>query len=119
MKHLSGEPTNNAIVHLLFVNQPSDMLVQGIPISNGEEPSPPQWNLVADKDVIPWYTALFTFVEAYLEDNGGMVVFMPCGLSYELHKLAQKAGFEVKTEWICNQSEPFVHPNFPNMMVSF
>ena len=48
-----------------------------------------------------------------------MVVLMPFGLSYELYKLAQKVGFKVKAKWVCNQSEPLVHPNFPHMMVHF
>ena len=41
------------------------------------------------------------------------------GLSYELYRLAQKEGFEVKAEWVCSQAEPLVHPNFPHMMVCF
>ena len=48
-----------------------------------------------------------------------MVVLMPFGLSYELYKLSQKVGFEVKAEWVCSQAEPLVHPNFPHMMVRF
>ena len=74
---------------------------------------------MADGDLIPWYSALFSFVEAYLEDDGCMVVLMPFGLSYELYRLAQKVGFEVKAEWVCSQAEPLVHPNFPHMMVRF
>ena len=113
------EPTSNNIVHLLLVNQPTNTLVHGIPILDSVEPSPPEWNLIANGDLIMWYSALFAFAKAYLEDNGGMVVLMPFGLSYELYRLAQKIGFEVKAEWVCNQSEPLVHPNFPHMMVHF
>ena len=47
----------------------------------------------------------------------GMVVLMPCGLTFELHRLAQKSGMEVKVEWICNQPEPLIHPQFPHMLV--
>ena len=113
------EPLSNDIVHLLLIIQSTDTLIHGIPIPDGAKPSSPEWNLVADGDLIPWYSALFEFAKAYLEDDGCMVVFMPFGLSYELYRLAQKVGFEVKAEWVCNQAEPLVHPNFPHMMVRF
>ena len=48
--------------------------------------------------------------DAYLDDDDDMIVMMPFGLSYELHRLAQKVGLEVKAEWICTQPEPLVHP---------
>ena len=118
-RHLSREPTNKAIVHLILLNWPSDTLVHGIPIPDNEEPSPLEWNFIANGDLIPWYMALFTFLEAYLEDDTGMVVLMSCELYYELYKLAQKVGFEVKAEWIFNQFKPQVHSNFLDMMVSF
>ena len=110
---------SNGIVHLLLVNESTNTLVHGIPISDGAEPSRPKWNLVANGDLIPWYSTLFSFAEAYLEDNGCMVVLMPFKLSYKLYRLAQKVGFEVEAEWVCSQAEPLVHPNFPHMMVCF
>ena len=97
-RHLDGEPTNQAIIHLLLVNQPSNTFVHRIPNPDDHEASPPDWNLVPEGNLIPWYTSLFAFVEAYLDDNGGMIVMMPFGLSYELHRLAQKVGMEVKAE---------------------
>ena len=116
-RHLGGEPTNQAVVHLLLVNQPSDTFVNRIPIPDTHDASPPDWNVVPERDLIPWYISLFAFVDAYLDDNEGMIVMMPFGLSYELHRLAQKVGLKVKAEWICTQPEPLVHPQFPNMMV--
>ena len=116
-RHLGGEPTTQPVVHLLLVNQPSDTFVNGIPIPDTHDASPSDWNVVPEGDLIPWYTSLFAFADAYLDDDGGMILMMPFGLSYELHRLAQKVGLEVKAEWICTQPEPLVHPQFPNMMV--
>ena len=116
-RHLGGEPTNQAVVHLFLMNQPSDTFVNGIPISDTHDASPPDWNLVSEGDLIHWYTSLFAFADLYLDDDGGPIVMMPFELSYELHRLAQKVGLEVKAEWICTQLEPLVHPQFPNMMV--
>ena len=116
-RHLGGEPTTQPVVHLLLVNQPSDTFVNGIPIPDTHDASPPDWNVVPKGDLIPWYMSLFAFADAYLDDDGGMIVMMPIGLSYELHKLAQKVSLEVKAEWICTQPELLVHPQFPNMMV--
>ena len=93
--------------------------MNGIPILDTHDASPLDWNVVPEGNLIPWYTSLFAFVDAYLDDDGGMIVMMPFGLSYELHRLAQKVVLEVKAEWICTQSEPFVYPQFPNMMVCY
>ena len=64
-----------------------------------------------------WYRALFSFGETYLKDDGGLLVFMPHGLSYDLQRHATKQGWIVKAEWTCHQSEPLVHVLFPGMMV--
>ena len=109
MRHLGGEPTNQAIVHLLLVNQPSDTFVNGIPILDTHDASPPDWNVVLEQNLIPWYTSLFAFADTYRDDDGGMIVMMPFGLLHKLHRLAQKVGLKVKAEWICTQSE-LVHP---------
>ena len=116
-RHLSGDVTSDAVVHLPLMNQPSNTFVHGIPAPNGNDASPPEWNVVPNGDLILWYKSLFAFAEEYLDDDRGMVVLMPCGLTFELHRLAQKGGMEVKAEWICNQPEPLVHPQFPHMMV--
>ena len=91
--------------------------MNGIPIPDTHDASPLDWNVVSEGDLILWYTSLFAFADAYLDDDDGMIVVMSFGLSYELQRLAQKVGLEVKVEWICTQPEPLVHPQFPNMMV--
>ena len=116
-RHLGGDLTSDAVVHLLLVNQPYDTFVHGIPTPDGDDASPPKWNVVSDGNLIPWYKSLFAFAEEYLDDDRGMVVLMSCGLTFELHRLAQKGGMEVKAEWICTQLEPLVHPQFPHMLV--
>ena len=88
----------------IVVYQPLDTFVHGILASEGDDTTPPDWNLIPDGDFIPWYSSLFEFSEAFLDDNGGLVVLMPCGLSFELHRLAHRVGLEVKAKWICNQS---------------
>ena len=116
-RHLSGDLTSDAVVHLLLVNQPSDTFVHRIPALDGDDTSPPEWNVVTDGNLIPWYKSLFAFAEEYLINDGGMVVLMLCGLTFELHRLAQKGGMEVKAEWICYQPEPLVHLKFPHLLV--
>ena len=115
--HLNGDLTSNAVVHFLLVNQPFDTFVHEIPAPEDDDASPPEWNVVPDGNLIPWYKSLFAFTEEYLNNDEGMVVLMPCGLTFELHRLAQKDGMEVKTKWLCNQPEPLVHPQFSHMLV--
>ena len=110
---------SQGVVNLVLVYQPSDTFVHGIPAHEGDDATPPNWNLIPDGDLIPWYSSLFEFSEAFLDDDGGLIVLMPCGLSFELHRLAHRAGLEVKAKWICNQSQPLVHPLFPHMMVRY
>ena len=116
-RHLGGKPTIQPVVHLLLMNQLSDTFVNGIPIPDTHDASLFDWNVVPKEDLIPWYTSLFAFADAYLDDDGGMIVMMLFELSYELYRLAQKVGLEVKAEWICTQLERLVHPQFSNMMV--
>ena len=50
---MGGEPTNQAVVHLLLVNQPSDTFVNGIPIPDIHDASLPDWNVVPEGNLIP------------------------------------------------------------------
>ena len=79
----------------------------------------PDWNNFASgtksKD---WYWTLFSFSDMYLEDDGGLLVFMPHGFTYDLQRHASKQGWVVKAEWMCYQTEPLVHVLFPWMMVN-
>ena len=106
-------------MNLLFIFQPSNTFVHGIPASKGDDVAPLEWNLIVDDDLIPWYTSLFEYLEAFLDDDGGLVVLMPCALSFELLMLAHRAGLEVKAKWICNQSQPLAHSLFLHMMVRY
>ena len=104
-------------MNLLLIYQPSDTFVHEIPASEEHDATPLEWNLIPDGNLIPWYSSLFEFSEAFIDNDGGLVVLMSCGLSFELHRLAHRAGLEVKAQWICNQSQPLVYPLFPHMMV--
>ena len=68
-RHLSGDLTNNTIVHLLLVNQPFDTFVHEISTLDGEDVFPPEWNVVPDRNLIPWYKSLFAFAEEYLNND--------------------------------------------------
>ena len=93
----------------------------GTPVMNVSGPglsaTIPEWNNFGpgtrSKD---WYRALLSFGETYLEDGGGLLVFMPHGLSYDLQRHATKLGWVVKAEWTCHQSKPLVRVLFPGMM---
>ena len=94
----------------------------GMPIMNVSGPglsaTIPEWNNFGpgtrSKD---WYRTLFFFGDTYLEDDDGLLVFMPHELSYDLQSHATKQGWVVKAEWMCHQSEPLVYVLFPGMMV--
>ena len=57
------------------------------------------------------------FADTYLDDDGGLLVFMPNGLTYELLKNAVRLGYCIKGEWICDQPQPLMHAIFEDMMV--
>ena len=79
----------------------------------------PNWNNFAPGTKLKdWYQTLLSFSDTYLEDDGGLLVFMPHGVTYDLQRHASKQGWVVKAEWMCYQSEPLVHILFPGMMVS-
>ena len=103
-RHLSGDSTSQGVVNLLLVYQPSNTCINGIPASEDDDATPPEWNLIPDGDLILWYSSFFEFSKAFLDDDGGLVVLMPCGLSFELHRLIHRARLKVKAKWICNQS---------------
>ena len=92
------------IVHLLLMYQPSNTFVHGVSVSEDEDAAPPEWNLIPGGDLMPWYTSLFEFSEAYPDNDGRLLVLMPCRLSFELYKLAHRVGLDLKAEWICNES---------------
>ena len=116
-RHILAEPTDAAIVHLILVDQPSDTIVSRISSCEDEDVQPPKWNAILDGDVTLWYRRLFAFADSYLDNDDKIIVLMPCGLSYELHKLVIKSGFEVKAEWIYSQPKPLAHPTFSDMLV--
>ena len=64
-----------------------------------------------------WYNQLFRFANTYLDDDVGLIVFMPNGLTYELHKNPICLKYCIKGEWICQQPAPLVHAIFNDMMV--
>ena len=79
----------------------------------------PDWNNFTpgtkSKD---WYQTLFSFFDTYLKDDGGLLVFMLHGLTYDLQRHASKQGWVVKAEWMCYQTEPLVHVLFSWIMVN-
>ena len=104
-------------MNLILANHP-----HGTPVMNVSGPglsaTVPEWNNFGpgtrSKD---WYRTLFSFGDTYLDDNGGLLVFMAHGLSYDLQRHATKQGWVVKAEWTCHQSERLVHVLFSGMMV--
>ena len=58
-------------------------------------------------------------MDEYLDDDGGLVVLLPFGLTYELNKWATKKGYTIAEEWICHQPKPLLHVLFDNMKVRF
>ena len=81
-----GSPT----VNLILIDHP-----HGTPVMNVSGPglsaTIPEWNnfgpSTQSKD---WYKTLFSFGNTYLEDDSGLMVFMPHGLSYDLQRHATK-----------------------------
>ena len=65
-----------------------------------------------------WYKTLFSFANTYLKDDGGLLVFMPYELMYNLQRHVSKKGWVVKAEWMCYQAEPLIHVLFPGMMIN-
>ena len=71
-------------MNLILVDHP-----HGTPVMNISGPrvlaTVPNWNNfppgTKSKD---WYRTLLSFSDTYLEDDGGLLVFMPHGLMYDL-----------------------------------
>ena len=79
---------------------------------------PLAWNRFPQRTgSLQWYTNLFLFADQYLDDDGGLVMFMPRGLTYELHRNALKQGYTMAGEWICQQLVPLQHVLFQNITI--
>ena len=77
-------------MNLILADHPHDTSVMNI-YGPSVLANIPEWNNFApstkSKD---WYRTLFSFSDTYLEDDGGLLVFMPHGLTYDLQRHATK-----------------------------
>ena len=121
MRHINGHVSQNAAIHLVIADQPHGTYVEnaeGFENRLDKKKLPPIWNGYAvGTKPSEWYNTLFTFTDKYLDDDSGLVVLMPIGLTYELNKWATKKDYSVAGEWICHQQEPLLHVLYKNMMV--
>ena len=110
---MGGILSENAAVNLILVDQPYGTYVEnveGFELHVDKKVAPLAWSRFPRKTgSLEWYSNLFLFVEQYLDDDGGLVVFMPHGLIYELHRNAIRRGYTVAGEWICHHPVPLQH----------
>ena len=99
---IMGAPTPNTTLQLIIADQPHKNHVVNVEGFGDKTTPPPAWNRFPtgwkSKD---WYNQVFRFVDTYLDDHSGLIVFMPNGLTYKLHKNAVCLGYCIKGEWIC------------------
>ena len=97
-------------MHLILVDQPHRAYVEnvkGFEHHVDKKVAPLACNRFPRKiGSLEWYSNLFLFADQYLDNDGGLVVFMSHGLMYELHQNAIKRGYTVAREWICHQPIP-------------
>ena len=120
-RHVGGIHSENAAVNLILADQPHRTYVknvEGFEHHVDRKVDPPAWNRFPRKTgSLEWYSNLFLFADQYLDDDGGLVVFMLHGLMYELHRNAIRRGYTIAREWICHQPVPLQHVLFQNMKV--
>ena len=118
---MGGILSENAAVNLILADQPLGTYVEnveGFEHHVDRKVAPPAWNRFPRKiGSLEWYSNLFLFADQYLDDDSGLVVFMPHGLTYELHRNAIRRGYTITGEWICHQPVPLQHVLFQNMKV--
>ena len=54
-RHLGGDVTSDAVVHLLLVNQPSNTFFHEILAPDRDDASLLEWNVVPGGNLISWY----------------------------------------------------------------
>ena len=100
--HINGSIVQHVAVHLVIADQPHGTYVEnaeGFEHHLEKKRSPPIWNRYSvGTKPSDWYTTLFSFTNEYLDDDGGLVVLMPFGLTYELNKWATKKGYTTARE---------------------
>lgn len=95
---------------LIIIDTPFDSIVSGF----GNQV--PQWNSMGGKPK-EWYTIRFEFASRFLHDDGGILIFMPSGMNWEIMRWIEKHRLKTKCEWSCHQVEPLTHPLYDDMMV--
>ena len=122
-RHINGSNVQQVGVHLVIADQPHGTYVEnaeGFEHRLEKKRPPPIWNRYSvGTKPSDWYNTLFSFIDEYLDDDGGLEVLMPFRLTYELNKWATKKGYTIAGEWICHLPEPLAHVLFENMKVRF
>ena len=115
---MNGVMAQKAVVHLILADQPHRTYVRNSHGFRDSSKPPPTWNrFPLETNFKTSYSNLFNFSIANLGNDGGLVVFMPHMLRFELHKVANKRQYWIATKWICQQLEPLLHILFENIKV--
>ncbi|KAG0631975.1 hypothetical protein M758_1G295400 [Ceratodon purpureus] len=107
--YIGGKKGMFPCADLIIIDTPFDSIVSGF----GNQV--PKWNSMGGKPK-EWYSTRFEFASRFLHDDGGILIFMPSGMNYEIMRLSIEHRLRTKCEWSCHQSEPLTHPLYDDMM---